>query len=156
MTIFIVWSHFDIFLEKYSSCNGHSKLFNLLFRDNLMLIFVAHHAQILDLVVHFWDKGVFRRERLRKGCNISILIWVHLKKINHIQISRTHRGMVIKFFWTVSFTYGSTELTPWEICFSIIDYYISYLEIRYIILNIWRKIQVNYWDHKSIIEIISQ
>ena len=50
-TIFIVWSHFGIFLKKYSPCNGHSKLFMLPFRDKgivLMLILETPHAQILD------------------------------------------------------------------------------------------------------------
>ncbi len=48
----------------------------LLFRDKgiiLMLILVTHYAQILDLVVHLWDKGVFSRGRLRKGCDIPIM-----------------------------------------------------------------------------------
>ncbi len=75
MTIFIVWSHFDIFLERYSSCNVHLRVFMLLFRDKgiiLNLILVIYHVQIFGLVVHLWAKGVFGRGRLRKGYDFSI------------------------------------------------------------------------------------
>ncbi len=63
---------FDIFLEMYSLCNGHSKLFMLLFRDKGIILMLIH-SEILNLVVHLRDKGVFRTEMLRKGCDISIM-----------------------------------------------------------------------------------
>ncbi len=66
--------NFGTFLKNYSPCNGHSKLFMLPFRDKgviLMLNLVTHQAQILDLVVHLWVKGVFLKKRLRKGCDFS-------------------------------------------------------------------------------------
>ncbi len=85
MTIFKVWSHFGIFLKKYSPCNGHSKLFMLPFRDKgiiLMLILVTHHAQILDL----WFTSGLRPSFLGKGSEKDAIfqswtseIWVYFK-----------------------------------------------------------------------------
>ncbi len=76
MTLFIVWSYFGIFLAKCSSYNGHSQIFMLPFRDKgifSLLILLTLHIQILDLVVHLWVKDAFLRERLRKGCDSSIM-----------------------------------------------------------------------------------
>ncbi len=39
----------------------------------LLSILETHQAQILDQVVHLWVKGAFLIERLRKGCDSSII-----------------------------------------------------------------------------------
>ncbi len=57
-----------MFIQNYSCCYSEVRVGII-----LMFILVTCHAQILDLVVYLWDKGVLHRERLRKGCNFSIM-----------------------------------------------------------------------------------
>ncbi len=76
MTFFMIWSHFHLFPTNYSPRNSHPKSFQLPFRDKgtiLKHIIVPYHAQILNLVVHLCGKGLFLREKLRKGCDSSII-----------------------------------------------------------------------------------
>ncbi len=54
-------------IQNYSCCYSEIRAFIF------MPILMTHHAHILDVVVHLWVKGVFRRERVRKGCDFSIL-----------------------------------------------------------------------------------
>ena len=75
--LFHIWSHFHFFPANYSPRNSNSKSFQFSFRDKgtiLKHIIVPYHAHILNLVVHLWAKGLFLRERLRKGCDSSIII----------------------------------------------------------------------------------
>ena len=61
---------------KCSPCDGPSKLSMLPLRDKGIIslhIQVTFHAKTLDWVVHLWVKGALPKERLRKGCDSSIV-----------------------------------------------------------------------------------